>query len=381
MSTGRKISVRKIIQTVVTLIAVTGCAMAMLSADRLQRNRKVRDVELKILSPGGVQFLTEDFVRSALFAKRHTDPTKISLAQLDERSMEAILQSNPWVREAQVFTDAERIMHIKVVQRVPVVRLFEEDGNSYYLDAGLQSMPLSSEYTHYTPVVTGVPRLRDDSAGRRVKGTVAGLVQHVSEHPFWKAQVSQIDMRADGGFDLIPLLGNQRIILGDTSRLEEKLGNLFNFYRQVQNKVGWDKYTTIDLRYKGQVVASPALRWKVPVDRAISNMNWLKAIMESAPVGAERAGAAAPSFPDTAVSVRRAPAVTAAAKTAAKPAARPAPKAAARTPAKAQIAPKSPAAKKAKLPQTAAKKKPATTASKNTTRHEKNTKSHAATNR
>ena len=91
MSSSRKISVRKIIQTVVTLVAVTGCAMAMLSADRLQRNRKVRDVKLRILSPGGVQFLTEDFVRSALFAKRHTDPTKLSLARLDERSMEAIL--------------------------------------------------------------------------------------------------------------------------------------------------------------------------------------------------------------------------------------------------------------------------------------------------
>jgi cell division protein FtsQ len=124
MSTGRKISVRKIIQTLVTMVVVTGCTMAMLSADRQQRNRKVRDVRLKIQSPAGVQFLTEDLVRNMLFTTRHVNPTKLALEKLDERSMEAILQSNPWVREAQVYTDAERIMHIHVMQLVPVVRLF-----------------------------------------------------------------------------------------------------------------------------------------------------------------------------------------------------------------------------------------------------------------
>jgi cell division protein FtsQ len=79
------------------------------------------------------------------------------------------------------------------------------------------------------------------------------------------------------------VLGRQRIIIGDTARLDEKLQNLLAFYKQVQNKVGWDQYRSIDLRYAGQVVASPALKWKAPVDRAISNINWLKAIMETAP--------------------------------------------------------------------------------------------------
>src|SRR5690606_11264614 len=183
MSTGRKISVRKIIQTLVTMVAVAGCTMAMLSADRQQRRRTVQDVRLKIERPGGVQFLTEDVVRNALFASRHIDPERQSLDQLDERSMEAILQSNPWVRDAQVYTDAERVMHIRVVQRVPFVRLFEEDGNSYYLDAALKSMPLSGRYVHYAPVVTGVPRLRDDSAGRELKGAIVGLVRFIGRHP------------------------------------------------------------------------------------------------------------------------------------------------------------------------------------------------------
>ncbi len=384
MSTGRKISVRKIIQTIVTMVVVAGCTLAMLSADRRQHSRTVRDVKLKIGSPGGVKFLTDELVRNMLLTTRHINPKKLSLGQLDERSMEAILQSNPWVRDAQVYTDAERIMHINVQQRVPVVRLFEEDGNSYYLDAALATMPLSGHYVHYAPVVTGVPHLRNDSNSRAIKGTIVGLVRHVAQQPFWKAQISQIAMSPDGGFELIPVLGKQRIIIGDTARLEEKLGNLFTFYKQVQNKVGWDRYTVIDLRYKDQVVASPALSWKVPVDRAISNMNWVKAIMESAPARQDHPGGDAAAFSDSAGAVtppKPAPEPQAASVPSAGTIVKPMPQRPARPTIRTAVAPKSTAPTKPKLPPKEVKKKPAGQAAKNTTSHAKNTKPHAATNR
>ncbi len=295
----RRISIRKIIQTLVTIVAVAGCAVAMISADRAHSRRKIKGVQLQVKSPSGVHFLTEEAVRSMLFASRHINPLGMSIEQLNERSMEAILRANPWVRDAQIWTDAGCVMHIILTQRVPLVRIFEEDGNSYYLDAALQAMPLSSQYSHYVPVVTGVPKLGADSAAMVVKGRITGLVQRIAQDTFWNAQVSQIEMRIDGGFELIPVLGRQRIILGDTARLREKLDNLFAFYRQIQNKVGWDKYKTLDLRYAGQVVASPSLPWKAPVDKAISNMSWLQAIMDNAPANAAQLGGDAAAFADS----------------------------------------------------------------------------------
>lgn len=294
----RRISIRKIIQTLVTLIAVSGCALAMISADKRQEARKITGVDIRVESPAGVHFITEDAIRERIFKSRHMKPEQLSTGTIDERKMEAILDSNPWIEHAEVFTDANRVLRIHVTQRVPVVRLFEETGNSYYLDAGLKSMPLSTKYAHYTPVVTGVRTLRDDSAGRVVKGTILGLVNRINAKPFWASQVSQIDMRADGGFEIIPIIGDQRIIIGDTDLLDDKLGNLMAFYQQVQNRLGWDKYKTIDLRYKDQVVAAPALRWKAPVDRAISTMNWLNAIMENSKTK-ESAGGDAAAYGDS----------------------------------------------------------------------------------
>ncbi len=80
-------------------------------------------------------------------------------------------------------------------------------------------------------------------------------------------------------FELVPVLGSHKILLGDLSNLSEKLENVYTFYQNVLNKIGWDKYTLIDARYKNQVVASPSLPWKAPVDRALSNMNWVKTIV------------------------------------------------------------------------------------------------------
>ena len=289
MSTKRKISVRKIIQTLVTLLVVSGCTVAMLSADRRQSTQRIKDVQLRVLSTNKVHFLTEDMVNDMLFTARHINPKNLSVKKVDERSMEAILKSNPWVGEAQVYTDNERVMHITVSQRVPVVRLFENDGNSYYLDAALKAMPISKAYTHYTPVVTGVPPLRQDSVSTAKKGEIVNLVQWIGKHPFWNAQISQVSMRPDGGFELMPVLGKQRIILGDTSRLEDKLNNLFAFYKQIQNKLGWDKYNTIDLRYADQIVASPSLPWKAPAQK-LSTIDWVKGIIDSAPAKTDLLG-------------------------------------------------------------------------------------------
>ena len=279
----RKISIRKVIQTFVTMIVVAGFTMAVISADRLQNRKKLNHITINIRNSNTVHFLDESEVMKMLFADRHLDPQNTTLGRLDIHKMEQIARSNPWVRDAQVYVDNERDVHVFITQRVPVVRIFEETGNSYYLDTTLQAMPVSERYVHYTPIVTGTPQLRDDSNGRATKGKIIWLVDRIGSHKFWNAQIAQVVMTPGQTFELIPVLGKQRIVLGDTDRLDRKLNNLLAFYQQVQNKVGWEKYEVLDLRFNGQVIASPSLPWKAPVDRALTNMNWVKAVMEAGP--------------------------------------------------------------------------------------------------
>ena len=52
-----------------------------------------------------------------------------------------------------------------VTQRIPVVRIFQRNTASYYMDTTLSIMPLSGSNIYYTSVVTNVPEIKNDSAG------------------------------------------------------------------------------------------------------------------------------------------------------------------------------------------------------------------------
>ncbi|WP_276133654.1 cell division protein FtsQ/DivIB [Polluticoccus soli] len=289
MSVKRKISIRKILQLFVTITVTTGSVMAILSASSVQKQKKVAGIDIRIKN-SQYHFIDREQVMEMLQQERNMDLSNIRLNKINVHQLESVLDANPWVADAQVYVDAKQYLHVWITQRVPVARLFEQDGNSYYLDETLKAMPLSSKYSHYTTVVTNVPVLKDDSLGNALKAQVVSLVKFIDKDSFWNAQVSQVIMTDDRKFELVPVLGNHRILFGDTTLMEDKFSNLFAFYKRVLNRIGWDKYETLDVRYAGQLVASPALEWKKPADKMMSNMDWVKSI-----IGNE----AAPSYSDT----------------------------------------------------------------------------------
>ncbi len=267
---------------VVTVIATTGCVVAMSSASKVQQQKKIKDIDI-IIKNDRYSFIDEQEVKNILLANRHIDLFATSMGKVDVHKMESIITSNPWVAGAQVYIDNKQVLHVNVTQRVPVARLFEQNGNSYYLDHTLKSMPLSPKYVHYTTVVTNVPELKNDSASNSLKAQIVSLVSFIDKDTFWRAQVSQLIVNDDNTFEIVPVLGNQRILIGDTSRMKDKFHNLFAFYKQVLNRIGWDKYEVLDVRFNGQVVASPSLPWKIPADNTLGNMNWVKAVIGNEP--------------------------------------------------------------------------------------------------
>ena len=55
-------------------------------------------------------------------------------------------------------------------------------------------------------------------------------------------------------FEMVPVIGNHIVNLGNGENIEQKFNRLFIFYKQVLSKTGFDKYKAIDVRYTGQVV-------------------------------------------------------------------------------------------------------------------------------
>ena len=281
MAKKRKISIRKILQAAFTLVVAVCCIVAMVSASRMEENKLLTRIDVHIKSAKKYHFIEEKQILDEAINNRNIDAMHITVGKLDMQGMEQALKADPWVADAQLYIDNEKVLHMIVTQRLPIARIFEQGGYSYYLDSTLNTMPLSPNFIYYTSVVTNMPALKNDSAGRSVKVQVAKMVKAIQADTFWNAQISQVVVDSDNTFELIPVLGDQKIIFGDTSRIQDKLNNLYAFYKGVLNKIGWEHYETLDVRFKGQVVAMPALPNKGPVDKAIANMNWVNSIVET----------------------------------------------------------------------------------------------------
>lgn len=283
MATKRKISIRKVLQALVTLIVTSSCIVAILGASTMQKDKTLAHIDIDIKNGNRYPFIDKDSLWFNLITQRGIREQKTRLAGLDIRGIEQAALRNPWVKQAEIFVDSRRRMQINITQREPVARIFLENGHSYYLDTALHLLPLPDKFTRYSVVVTNVPVLKDKATDRNLKSDIVKMVRFVERDSFWNAQIAQIIVTPDLKFELVPVLGKQRIVFGSADHMEEKFENLFAFYKNVLNKIGWDQYDALDLRFRNQVIATPAIPWTPGSKNAISNMDWLKNIIEEAP--------------------------------------------------------------------------------------------------
>jgi cell division protein FtsQ len=167
------------------------------------------------------------------------------------------------LKEVQVYTTIDGVLHISVDQRVPIMRIIA-GGGDYFLDEDgiiIRNRGLYNPRLHIVggniritaPMLNGVSVL-DTSIKNSILKDIYALVKYINNDDFWSAQIDQIYVDNDDEINLVPRLGNNLIHLGTTENFEGKLRNLEAFYRKVLPEVGWNKYELINLEFKDQIV-------------------------------------------------------------------------------------------------------------------------------
>ena len=181
------------------------------------------------------------------------------LKDMDLRAMERRIEREPWVRDAELYVDRNRVLHVHLTERRPVARIFTEEGRSFYIDSSTGTIPLNPSHTPRTAVFTGLP-LKGKAWSRNDSLLVAGvrdIALAIGSDSLLSSQVEQVDLDPQKGFVMTPKVGEHAIVFGDARDIDVKFRRLKVFYQQVLSVVGWSAYSEVDLRFKGQVVALP----------------------------------------------------------------------------------------------------------------------------
>lgn len=172
------------------------------------------------------------------------------LKEVNTLLLKEAVESNQLIKSAEVYITSDGGIRVAVTERVPVLRVINNSGVSYYVDGDGQRMPLSKHFTAYLPIATGTV------SEKFAETELYKFAIYLSSDPFWDAQIEQIVVSGKNEVSFIPKVGDHKIILGTLEDYEQKLAKLKLFYSNGLNEAGWNRYSVIDLRYGKQVVCT-----------------------------------------------------------------------------------------------------------------------------
>jgi len=255
----KNIKWRKVIYLFTWVISLIGFFVLMGFINAKKNGQTCTGV--KIIVPGAQAFVSQDDV-SKIITESEGALVGRSMRRLAIHDLENKLKENPFIQEVNVFVEMDGMTHVKIEQREAVIRVINNVGNDFYIDKGGVKFPISKLYAPHIIVANGNISERFNGVQDTMQSTllkdlykVASFLQTDS---LWNSQVEQLYVNEESDIEIVPRVGNQRIILGNADSLQGKFDKLMIFYQEIVPKAGWGNYKTVNLKFANQLVCEKA---------------------------------------------------------------------------------------------------------------------------
>lgn len=207
-----------------------------------------RDLQVVVVDSLDKHFVSEsDLVH--ILKKADLNPIKRPMDEINTDRIENELLKNEMIARVEAYKTPSGMIKLEVEQKIPILRVISPRGNYYVDNLG--------KHDACQPPLCGARSGCERICGKRAGGNrLIQICIILQENDFWNNQIEQIYVHPDNEVELIPRVGNHRIVLGSFADFEEKLDNLRLFYEKAIPKVGWEKYSIISLKYKDQIVCT-----------------------------------------------------------------------------------------------------------------------------
>jgi cell division protein FtsQ len=254
------------------VLSIAGLVVLLGFVNYKQTNAVCKNVIVTIDEGVGHDFVDGNDILQLVYSKGKI--VGKSFANINKKLLEKIVMSNPFVERVEVYSTLDGNLHIDAWQRDPIVRVFNMQNEQFFIDKNGAFMPVSEKYTPSVLVANGFifntyaemkiappPTLKnvnniDSLTIPRMINQVYKVASFIASDTFWSANTQQIFVNELQEIELVPRVGDHRVLLGDTTDLKDKFDRLFLFYKKGLSNTGWNKYSLINLKFKNQVVCT-----------------------------------------------------------------------------------------------------------------------------
>jgi cell division protein FtsQ len=260
--------VRKWLKIVLSVLFTIGVIAILFMVDTYQR-RSIVPKPTVTIEPG-IQnaFLDEEEVlRRLSYAGLIYQGQRFE--ELNTSKISKLLKSISQVKNVNVYRSFGTNWNIDLELREPIARIYNQRGESFYLDSEGHRMFTTPQFTAHVLVVNGA--INDAATGLSVSEIINNdslksirklddiyrISNYVCNDPLMHSLIGQLHLEKDGDFILIPIVGDQKIVFGSAFNdkdVSEKFNKLKIFYEEAMPVEGWEAYSEINLKYKDQIV-------------------------------------------------------------------------------------------------------------------------------
>lgn len=250
-----KINIKRELKILAVLVVVFGL---IAFTERMKGEVAVRSIQIKIVNVHENHFLEEADIID-LMQMDHENLVGASINKLNFKSIENKIKVDPYVKDAELYSDLKGNLTVKVELRRPIARIVRNDGPDGYIAEDGTIMPVSDKFASRVILLSG-PFVRQLLRYQNMYQTEEGkqlmqMIELIGQDEFWRAQITELDLDSKASVTLYPLVGDEKIEFGKPDNLEVKFKKLKIFYKEILPRVGWNKYSRVNLEYEGQIVA------------------------------------------------------------------------------------------------------------------------------
>ena len=247
---------KKILGNILWSIAGALLVLLFIISWRAKEEKKCTSINVELVGENTIALFVDEKEILQIIHEKGIEPG-LPIGTVNLNALEKNLQNIKWVKHAEMFLDNQQALQIRIEQRIPIARIFTAAGSSFYIDKEGWRLPLKQLTVLRLPVFTGFPSDQEkmSSPDSLLLNDILRFTKAIQEDSFFMAQIAQINIAANGDFEMIPSLGDHVVLMGSAENIEDKLNRLYSFYKQVWVQSGVNAYQVLDCRFDHQIVA------------------------------------------------------------------------------------------------------------------------------